>query len=147
MAQGQKLRVVQADERKARGSFFTPLAIAEFLADWAIGTNPDTCVLDPTCGDGVFLLAAGKKLRRLNRELVPLDERVQGIDVHKPSLDKAMATLEAEGLDAHLTEADFFALDAPDRLFGELPLFDAVIGNPPFVRYQHHVGDARHRVT
>src|SRR5206468_8259796 len=29
------------------------------------------------------------------------------------------------------------------ELFSLLPAFDAVIGNPPFVRYQHHVGTMR----
>ena len=48
--------------RKARGAFFTPPAIAEYLTRWAVAGNPRARVLDPTCGDGVFLLAAGRQL-------------------------------------------------------------------------------------
>jgi hypothetical protein len=45
--------------QKARGAFFTPPAIAEFLSRWAVRA-PDARVLDPTCGEAVFLLAAAE---------------------------------------------------------------------------------------
>lgn len=45
-----------SDLRKARGAFFTPPAIADFLARWAI-RGPDDRVMDPTCGEAVFLLS------------------------------------------------------------------------------------------
>jgi adenine-specific DNA-methyltransferase len=35
--------------RKARGAFFTPPLIADFLASWAVGSDPGATVLDPTC--------------------------------------------------------------------------------------------------
>ena len=50
--------------RKARGAFFTPPLIAEFLGRWAI-RSADTRVLDPTCGEAVFLLAAAERLKAL----------------------------------------------------------------------------------
>ena len=43
--------------RKARGAFFTPPAIADFLTRWAI-QSPTDRIMDPTCGEAVFLLAA-----------------------------------------------------------------------------------------
>src|SRR5207245_11524614 len=39
--------------------------------------------------------------------------------------------------------SDFFPLPSPTDLFGSLRPFDAVVGNPPFVRYQDHSGEAR----
>ncbi len=50
--------------RKARGAFFTPPEIAAFLAQWALAGNPNARVLDPTCGESVFLLAAAEELLR-----------------------------------------------------------------------------------
>jgi adenine-specific DNA-methyltransferase len=44
-------------DRKARGAFFTPPAIANFLAAWAVRDDPSAQVLDPSCGESVFLLA------------------------------------------------------------------------------------------
>lgn len=131
--------------RKVRGAFFTPPAIANFLADWAIADDPNAKVLDPTCGEAVFLLAAARRLHGLGASTNALDQQVFGVDLHQPSLDEAMLLLEAEGLDARLVADNFFGLPAPSQLGCPLPEMDAVIGNPPFVRYQQHVGDARRR--
>jgi adenine-specific DNA-methyltransferase len=141
---GSSLAVLEAPEdRKARGAFFTPPAIADFLASWALAGRPDARVLDPTCGDGVFLRAAARLLRDLGSPDGGLDGQVYGVDVHKPTLRRATEALESDGLDAHLIPMDFFQLDPPGELFSSLPIFDAVIGNPPFIRYQQHIGDAR----
>jgi adenine-specific DNA-methyltransferase len=140
------MRVAQTpstDARKARGAFFTPPAIADFLAAWAVSDNPDARVLDPTCGEAVFLLAAGRALTALGRSGSDLDEHLFGVDLHTESLAEATRILEAEGLDAHLIASDFFSVSTPDQLGCPLPLADAVIGNPPFVRYQLHTGESR----
>src|SRR5438309_8461515 len=88
--------------RKARGAFFTPPAIAQFLTDWAIADNPSAKVLDPTCGDGVFLLAAGERLRELDASRAAITAQLTGVDVHGPSLDQARAYLKEDTLGAHL---------------------------------------------
>jgi adenine-specific DNA-methyltransferase len=133
---------VVSDDRKARGAFFTPPPIADFLAGWAV-RDKTTTVLDPTCGEAVFLLAAGRRLRELGCEPSRLDDQLFGIDLHRPSLDSSMALLEAEGLDAHLIADDVFAVPTPDALGCPIGAVDAVVGNPPFVRYQEHRGAAR----
>ncbi len=133
-----------ADERKARGAFFTPPAIAEHLAGWAIQDDPNAVVLDPTCGEGVFLMAAGQRLKALGRQTSDLDSQVFGIDLHEGSLEVADRLLQEEGLDAHLIASDFFAVATPDQLNAPIDYVDAVIGNPPFVRYQQHAGVSRH---
>jgi len=131
--------------RKARGAFFTPPAIADFLAAWAVADDPTTRVLDPSCGDGVFLLAAARRLKELGCSPAALDEQVFGVDLHGPSLAQANALLEAEGLDARLLPEDVFTVPTPSELGCPLPEMDAVIGNPPFIRYQQHSGEARRR--
>lgn len=131
--------------RKNRGAFFTPEPIAEHLAAWAVGENPHARVLDPTCGEAVFLLAAGRHLRAAGCPADELDKRLFGVDLHPGSLDEARRQLKTNGLDASLTPADFFSLSTPDQLGCSLPEMDAVIGNPPYVRYQHHAGHARKR--
>jgi adenine-specific DNA-methyltransferase len=132
--------------RKSRGAFFTPSAIADYLAAWAVGDDPSARILDPSCGDGVFLLAAARQLKDLGCSPADLDEHVFGVDLHAPSLAAASSYLEAEGLDAHLIADDFFNMTTPDQLLERvLPEMDAVIGNPPFVRYQEHIGEARKR--
>src|SRR5438445_11705374 len=119
------------DDRKARGAFFTPPAIANFLARWAIHANAGATVLDPTCGEGVFLLAAASELRSLGCHEGNLDQQIFGVDLHGDSLAETSELLEAEGYDAHLVTADFFTVPLPTELFGSLGPFDAVVGNPP----------------
>lgn len=135
-----------AELRKARGAFFTPPAIADYFAAWAVGSDPAARVLDPSCGDGVFLLAAARRLHQLGTtNPARLREQVVGVDLHQGSLDDASEYLSEEGLTARLIREDTFNLPTPAQFECPLPEMDAVIGNPPFIRYQEHIGDARKR--
>jgi hypothetical protein len=72
-----------------------------------------------------------------------MQEQGYGVDLHRESLKQAKVVLVGEGLDAnHLPHSDVFDVPTPDQLGCPLPLRDAVIGNPPFVRYQEHTGEA-----
>jgi len=121
------------ETRKARGAFYTPLAIAEFLANWAIRSSTDS-VLEPSCGEAAFLTSAVNRLKELGAD--PDDEQLVGVDIHTESLANAGAILFAAGVRASLTVSDFFAFQT-DRKFA------AVVGNPPYVRYQNFTGAGR----
>lgn len=125
-------------QRKARGAFFTPPAIASFLARWAVGRNPAARVLDPSCGEAVFLTAAGRELTALGRTRKQLRNQLFGVDVHQPSLDRSLDLLAAQRADAHLVHEDFFSVPPPGEADAPFPAVDAVLGNPPFIRYQDH---------
>lgn len=128
------------DLRKARGAFFTPPAIADFLARWAI-KDPGARVMDPTCGEAVFLQAAGRRLRKLGADDAAIARQLHGIDLHVGSLDAASESLHEDGFAARLFESNFFDVETPAQIGGErVGWQDAVIGNPPFVRYQEHRG-------
>jgi adenine-specific DNA-methyltransferase len=119
--------------RKARGAFFTPPEIARYIAAWAVRSGDDS-VLEPSCGDAAFLLAAGERLRALGAGM--FGGQLSGIEIHEGSAASARERLAARGLSGYVEVRDFF--DADPR-----PAFDAVIGNPPYVRYQHFSGEAR----
>src|SRR4051812_23305681 len=119
--------------RKARGAFFTPPAIADYLASWAVEDDPKARVLDPTCGEAVFLSAAGIELLAAGCPAEELPNRVYGVDLHQGSLDGAAELLASEGLSATLIADDFFSVPTPEQLGCPIPEMDAVIGNPPFV--------------
>lgn len=123
--------------RKARGAFFTPPAISRYLADWAIQSSTDT-VLEPSCGEASFLLAAARRLESLpDRSLFDLDQ-LHGVEIYRESADEAQALLRAEGHSAKIEVCDFFEYASNEK-------FSAVVGNPPFVRYQNFSGAARAR--
>jgi adenine-specific DNA methylase len=113
--------------RKARGAFFTPERVATFVADWAVRTSDDA-VLEPSCGEAVFLHAVGADHRG----------ELRGVELHDASAREAERTLRAAGVNARVDARDFFKVDPEPR-------FDAVIGNPPYVRYQDFTGEDRAR--
>jgi adenine-specific DNA-methyltransferase len=123
-----------AHARKARGAFFTPSELSDFVADWAV-RSPKDKILEPSCGEAAFLISAGRKLQARGRKRLA-DHQLQGIEIHKDSADSAAALVAESGLNARIWAGDFF-----DAAF-EDP-FDAVIGNPPYVRYQQFTGAAR----
>jgi methylase of polypeptide subunit release factors len=131
--------------RKQRGAFFTPLAIADYLARWGIAGRADARVLDPTCGEGAFLLAGARELNRLGMDGGDVWQRVYGIDVHRSSLFETQRLLSSHGFGGTLQLGDFFDEPSPDQIGARLPWMDAVVGNPPFVRYQEHRGEVRRR--
>lgn len=47
--------------RKARGAFFTPALLCDYVVNWAI-RRVDDQVLEPSCGDAEFLVAATERL-------------------------------------------------------------------------------------
>lgn len=120
--------------RKSRGAFFTPPELCGFIADWAVRSSSDI-VLEPSCGEAAFLLAAGGKLRTLGAPGL-LAGQLHGVELHEPSARQATDLLAARGMAATVTNADFFDFDPARR-------YDAVIGNPPYVRYQSFTGTSR----
>lgn len=123
------------ENKKKRGAFFTPLPIAQFLADWAI-RSPTDIVLEPSCGEAVFLEAAGRRIGIISQANQREPARLQGVEIHRASALTAERRLASLGYQAEITCNDFFSVaTAPD--------FDVVLGNPPFVRYQSFSGDSR----
>ncbi|WP_206733326.1 N-6 DNA methylase [Luteimonas sp. YGD11-2] len=120
--------------RKARGAFFTPSAITEFVANWAIKAGTDR-VMEPSVGDAAFLTAAVARLTKLGRKKGAQPE-VDGVEIHALSAQAARRHIDAAGGKANIRQCDFFDV-APE------PVYDAVIGNPPYIRYQNFSGDAR----
>ena len=105
---------------KRHGQFFTPPDVASTLVCWAV-RNADDRVLDPSCGDGEFLMA---------------HEKAVGCELD--SEHAAAARCRAPGALVH--GGDFFAWADETR-----ERFQAIVGNPPFIRYQGFTGEIRER--
>jgi adenine-specific DNA-methyltransferase len=102
---------------KVLGAVYTPPRVASALVRWAVRT-PNDRVLDPACGEGVFLAAAQTHLADLgNRNPICV-----GVDIN------GEAALAANGV-----HSDFFEWAHPS-LFQTTPIFDVIVGNPPFIR-------------
>ena len=73
-----------ATARKVRGAFFTPAPLCKYVADWAVRTAGDK-VLEPTCGEAAFLLAAGERLEVLAGTAGGARGQIDGVEVHERS--------------------------------------------------------------
>ncbi len=120
--------------RKARGAFFTPPELADYVARWAVRASTDH-VLEPSCGEAAFLVAAHKLVTTQSTSAMGA-ARLDGVELHDASARAARAVLRSVGATARIRVTDFFTVD-PD------PSYDAVIGNPPYVRYQDFSGADR----
>jgi adenine-specific DNA methylase len=121
--------------RKARGAFFTPPEISRSIAQWAV-RGPADVVLEPSCGEAAFLLPAAQRLRELGAPPDRLGAQVEGIEIHSGSATAAGQRLRAAGAASSIRVGDFFDHEPAHPV-------DAVIGNPPYVRYQNFSGEAR----
>ena len=126
-----------AEHRKARGAFFTPPELCNYIVEWAIRDASDD-VLEPSCGEAAFLLAAGARRSALSAGRGDAAGSLHGIELHEGSARAALALLDAKGYEARVRVRDFFDAEP-------VPRYDAVIGNPPYVRYQDFAGEPRAR--
>jgi len=112
--------ITEASAEKLRGGFYTPEPIADFLLRWGINGQDDAQILEPSCGDGIFL----KRLRdlKLPYQSVTAMELVE------------MEAQKARGL--HLDRSRVFNDDFHSFCNRTAQRFDLVVGNPPYIRYQ-----------
>lgn len=126
------------DDPKALGAFYTHSQIADFLVWWAIRGPRDT-VLDPSFGGGVFLRLACKRIADLGGVAA---EQIHGVEIDPEVYQRIAEKLREEfGVRRQkLARSDFFDLTP-----GAMPAVDALVGNPPFIRYQRFTGAARRK--
>jgi len=112
--------ITEASTEKLRGGFYTPEPIAEFVLRWGINGSDDFDILEPSCGDGVFLEQLQKhKLKYNSITAVELDEE-EASKAGQINLDNSQIIID-----------DFHAY-----CNNTIQRFDLIIGNPPYIRYQ-----------
>jgi len=116
------------EDRKSSGAYYTSQAVARFLCNWALAGGAST-VFDPCFGGGAFL-----------QELLEVrgsrDVKVHGVERDLRAYEHVSRRL---GGDTKLHHRDFF------QFAKQSPQFDAVVGNPPFIRYHRFSGSDRSR--
>lgn len=133
---------------ESRGEVFTRPEVVSFMLD-LVGWNkdrigPGMCLLEPSCGQGSFLLAAVDRLLEAH-ETNPfenLEPMISGVElnpgVFESLHEKVKNKLRARGFsekntgalaDAWLTQGDFLTTPFETK-------FSHVVGNPPYVRLE-----------
>ncbi|MFK5948514.1 MAG: N-6 DNA methylase [Methylococcales bacterium] len=116
-------------EQKLRGGYYTPLDLAIYVTQWALQNEPKQ-ILEPSCGDGVFFEAISKLSLTHNMQAT-------AFELLESEANKAKEKCKINPcLKSKIHTTDFLQWSIP-RIQKKQTLFDAVIGNPPFIRYQY----------
>lgn len=115
----------EADADKLRGGYYTPEAIAAFVASWVSESGPR--LLEPSCGDGAIL-----------RHLTAVAGK-GALGVELLSAEAAKASQYGRAVNE-----DFFSW-----LSKNTDVWDGVAGNPPYIRFgnwdeQYRAGALKH---
>ena len=128
---------VNESSQKLSGSYYTPEWIAEFVAKWILKYDVKT-ILEPSCGDGVFFDA-------ITHQLTDENLHIMGFDTDPAAISKCTAKVFPDEITAEFSNGDYLKW-AIQNIKAEKPkYFDAVVGNPPFIRYQYLEKDQQER--
>ena len=153
-------RLIGPEERHKYGQFYTRVEVVDLINSFCI-RKPDAKVMDPACGGGTFLVRAYARKRALGgaRPHKDLLTDIYGVDIskfaaHLTTMNLATRDLVEDENYPRIGREDFFNV-IPQQAFVQLPqklvskglgtntlqpvavpLLDAVIGNPPYVRQE-----------
>ncbi len=82
-------RLIKEEERKDLGQFYTPQEIVNYMIDF-LEIRPESNILDPTCGCGVFLVTAYNYLKRINPNAI---QNIYGVDLNNSATKIARINL------------------------------------------------------
>jgi methylase of polypeptide subunit release factors len=152
-------RLIDPAERHKYGQYYTRPEVVDLINAFTIRRGEDV-VLDPGCGGGTFLVRAYARKRRLAGRLqhAQLLEGIYGTDISPFAANLSTINLATRDLvDAEnyprVTRRDFFDTAVGQTLMRlpadggmrpvAMPRFDAIIGNPPYVRQEDIRDDAK----
>ena len=127
---------MQEGDRHVRGAFYTPADVAASLVAATVERGP---VVDPTCGAGVFLLAAGIGLAARGADPRGVaTTQLFGADIDPVAVHLTRCALAGwAGIDpaevGGVVEADPLLTGRSTWPTAPTAGFGAVVGNPPFL--------------
>lgn len=112
--------------RKSLGQFFTPSSVARIMVNWLVRNNPQT-ILDPAFGLGVFYNEVVKIRGDNNYSFIgyEIDDRI--LSYYNNGSTKPNLIIKNE-----------------DYLEADIKLYDSIICNPPYMRFQNFLN--RHNI-
>lgn len=123
-------------EQKLRGAYYTPLQLANAMVD-LFATENIIKVLEPSCGDGVFIDSMNEKnLLNKVKDFIAVE-----LDPHEAK----KVSNKYKGQDnVTVKNEDFFTFYNENISKSE---FDLILGNPPYIRYQYLTDSQRESLS
>jgi methylase of polypeptide subunit release factors len=130
-----------SEKQRRWGQFYTAPEVVDLVLGFCL-RRPTDRLLDPSCGEGAFLVRAAHYRRWLSSSgITPGQATLWGVEIDADAACTAQAQLAAQGSHARLLAEDFFSLHPGQELTGldgklvQLPqTFDCLVGNPPYTR-------------
>lgn len=134
------------------GAVYTPKYIKEFIVSEALSSHSGQsvdrlCFADIACGTGAFLQTVAEHLKDKTQKTYAeiFSDNIFGLDISSYTIERAKILLSllavSNGEDSETYNFNLFVGNALDFNWGKLDSnfngFDAVIGNPPYVRAKH----------
>ncbi|MBD80685.1 MAG: hypothetical protein CL840_17355 [Crocinitomicaceae bacterium] len=129
------------------GAVYTPHYIKDYIVDETLGKFPDSelaniKVADIACGTGAFLYTVAQKIKTKSSKTYSeiFKENIYGLDISDYTIQRAKILLSLLAISNGEDESRFdFNLEIGNALSfcwieNGVDYFDAVIGNPPYVR-------------
>ena len=148
--------LIPVGERDLLGQYFTSAELADLIICFCVDGSTNR-VLDPACGTGEFLVRSYDRLRQTGAVTTHGEalESIWGVDVSHFPTELAVINLCRQDFTEQnnfprVVTSDFFDFDVgdvhafpPARVGGGqqkvpevVPEFDALVGNPPYLRWQ-----------
>lgn len=153
-------RLFSPEERHKFGQHYTRSEVVDLINAFCL-RDANASVLDPACGGGTFLVRAYQRKKDLAKNKLPHQSLISGIygfdisayPVHLTTINLATRDLIEQANYPLVARKDFLRVNQGDKVFNvptlddedegdgkvnlvEMPLVDAVIGNPPYVRQE-----------
>lgn len=125
-----------SSKQKLRGAYYTPLPIAKKMVELFDYENIHK-VLEPSCGDGVFLDAIS------NTGIIERIDCFKAIEINQEEAEKVEQRY-CKNTKISIHKQDFF-----DYYFEHYTKekYDLILGNPPYIRYQYLDDIQRERMS
>lgn len=146
-------RIMDRLEQRNTGAFYTPAPVARFMVARVLESiskrasfkNKVIKILDPACGDGVFLSALVEAIMMPRKKIHPPHDvvvKVFGLDIDRNAVDKAKDNLQSllNNLDGVRDPIDLELIVGnalKDDWNENSQEFDVIIGNPPYIPWHN----------
>lgn len=116
-----------SSEQKLRGAYYTPLKLAEKIVEFFKDDQSIQKILEPSCGDGVFVDAL------IENRILDEQKNITAVEIEKKEAAKLSKKL-SENSSVTILNEDFFEFYHKNK---EVQKYDLILGNPPYIRYQY----------
>lgn len=113
-----------SSEQKLRGAYYTPFDLADKIVRLFDFEKIKT-ILEPSCGDGVFIDALAKNSL--------ISKNITAVEIEEPELNKVKERYKNEK-SVKLIKDDFLNFYENAK---KSQSYDLILGNPPYIRYQY----------